>query len=134
MEKKYEILKDTEKDFFGHNVYRIRALKDFGNVKKGDIGGYVESEYNLSQEGDCWIYNNATACENSIVSGNSEIKDHAIVCVHAEIKDHAVVCGNSVVKDCAVVCGNSIVSGNSVVKEFDKVYGNTVVCGDIKLD
>jgi len=122
MEKKYEILKDTEKDFFGHNVYRIRALKDFGNVKKGDIGGYVESEYNLSQEGDCWIYNNATACENSIVSGN------------AVVKDCAVVCGNSVVKDCAVVCGNSIVSGNSVVKEFDKVYGNTVVCGDIKLD
>lgn len=110
MEKKYEILKDTEINFFGKKIYRIKALKDFAYVKKGDIGGFVESEENLSQEGDCWIYGNAIVCDNSIV------------------------CGNSVVKDCAVVCGNSIVSGNAVVKEFDKVYGNTVVCGDIKLD
>jgi len=110
MEKKYEILKDTKIKFLRREVYRIRALKDFSDVKKGDIGGYVESEKNLSQEGDCWIYGKAVACDNS------------------------EVCGNSVVKDCAVVCGNSIVSGNSVVKEFDKVYGNTVVCGDIKLD
>lgn len=24
-------------------VFRIRALKDFGDVKNGDLGGYVES-------------------------------------------------------------------------------------------
>ena len=46
MEKKYEILKDTKEFYFGREIYRIRALKDFGNVKKGDIGGYVESEEN----------------------------------------------------------------------------------------
>ena len=121
MEKKYEILKDTEKDFFGHNVYRIKALKDFGNVKKGDIGGFVESRNNLSQEGDCWIYNNATACDYAKVCGNAVVKTYATAC------ENSIVSGNAVVKDCAVVCGNS------EIKDYAVVCGNAVVCGDIKL-
>lgn len=121
MEKKYEILKDTEKDFFGHNVYRIKALRDFSDVKKGDIGGYVESEKNLSQEGDCWIYDNAIACDNSIVCGNAVVKTYATAC------ENSIVSGNAVVKDCAVVCGNS------EIKDYAVVCGNAVVCGDIKL-
>jgi len=40
-------------------LYRIRALKDFGDVKKGDIGGYIQSKSNLSQEGNVWIYDAA---------------------------------------------------------------------------
>ena len=43
---KYELIKTPE-------MYQIRALKTFANVKAGDLGGYVESEHNLSQEGDC---------------------------------------------------------------------------------
>jgi len=39
-------------------LYRIRALKDFENVKNGDLGGYIRSENNLSQEGNCWVYKN----------------------------------------------------------------------------
>lgn len=49
-----------------------RALKDFGNVKKGDIGGFVESEDNLSQDDDCWIYDNAVVC------GNARIKNENV--------------------------------------------------------
>ena len=38
--KKYEILMDEENtiEWYGSVLYRIRALKDFGDVKKGDIG------------------------------------------------------------------------------------------------
>ena len=43
MEKKYEMFKEKETDV----LYRIRALRDFGYVKKGDIGGYIEKEENL---------------------------------------------------------------------------------------
>lgn len=50
---------------------RIQALKDFSNVKVGDIGGYVESEDNLSHEGDCWIYDNARISSRARVSGNA---------------------------------------------------------------
>ena len=42
--KKYELLKDKHIEYRGKTLYRIKALRDFYNVKKGDIGGYVESE------------------------------------------------------------------------------------------
>jgi hypothetical protein len=51
-------LTDEKLSWYGRKLYRIQALKDFGYVKAGDFGGWVESESNLSQEGDCWIYDN----------------------------------------------------------------------------
>ena len=45
----------------GRTVKRIMAVRDFGNVKKGDIGGFVEWTSNLSQCGNCWIADNAIA-------------------------------------------------------------------------
>lgn len=39
------------------SLWRIRALKSFGKVKEGDIGGLIKSEDNLSQRGqllDLW--------------------------------------------------------------------------------
>ena len=48
MEKKYKLTKESI-NRWGKTLYRIEALKDFGNVKKGDKGGYIESEVNLSQ-------------------------------------------------------------------------------------
>ena len=68
MIKKYELtneeLKVIDDDISPYGmystiVYRIRALKDFGDVKAGDLGGYVNSEENLSHEGNCWIYDDA---------------------------------------------------------------------------
>ena len=56
--KKYELTEEVNKQ----GLHRIRALRDIQRygVKKGDLGGFVEREYNLSQEGDCWIADNAT--------------------------------------------------------------------------
>ena len=48
---KYRITDNTI-EHNGHIIHRIQALKDFGNVKKGEVGGYIESEENLSQKGD----------------------------------------------------------------------------------
>ena len=43
MLRKYEFTDDTiEVD--GHTLYRIRSLRSFGDVKEGDIGGYIEDE------------------------------------------------------------------------------------------
>ena len=50
------ILKDEVIEFDGRKLYRIKALKDFNNVKEGELGGYIESEQNLSQEGNAWVY------------------------------------------------------------------------------
>ena len=48
---KYILIKDNYSDF-----YRLKALKNFLDVKRGDLGGYVEGYHNLSQSGDYWIY------------------------------------------------------------------------------
>ena len=48
--KKYILYKQES-----NGLWRIRACKDFGTVKKGEFGGLVESESNLSHEGTCWI-------------------------------------------------------------------------------
>lgn len=61
--KKYELLADDTIEFYGRTLHRIKACKDFGNVKSGELGGYIESENNLSQVGDCWVYGNACVME-----------------------------------------------------------------------
>lgn len=51
-EKKYK-LTDECITIGKHKLYRIEALKDFGDVHKGEKGGFIGSEVNLSQYGDC---------------------------------------------------------------------------------
>ena len=69
MEKKYEILEDSAKKVESTiddvTVYRIKALKDFNDVKKGDLGGFIQNEMNLSQDGNCWVYNDRLSCRSS---------------------------------------------------------------------
>lgn len=62
--KKYELLKDDCIEVDGHVLHRIKALKDFDNVKAGELGGYVGSEFNLSQDNNCWVYNNEVIHKN----------------------------------------------------------------------
>jgi hypothetical protein len=51
---KYKLTNETKKHGEA-TLYRIQALKDFGAVKAGDLGGWVANRCNLSQEGDCWV-------------------------------------------------------------------------------
>ena len=70
---KYEILKDEFIEFNDRKLYRIKALKDFRDVKKGAVGGYIESEKNLSREGDAWVYGDARVSGNAQVYGNNAV-------------------------------------------------------------
>ena len=50
--KKYELVKSSKIVYGGTTLYRIKALIDIPNiVKAGELGGYIESEKNLSHEG-----------------------------------------------------------------------------------
>lgn len=40
-------------------LHRIRAVEEFGLVKVGDLGGWIEKEENLSHEGKAWVRGNA---------------------------------------------------------------------------
>lgn len=61
--KKYKLTDETIQ-VGGHTLHRIEALTDFSNAHKGEKGGFVESEDNLSQSNDCWVYDEG-ACDGS---------------------------------------------------------------------
>lgn len=73
MEKKYKLTEETL-EIDGHVLHRIMALRDFGDVRKGDFGGWVENEDNLSHDDDCWVYNNAQVYGEARVCGEAVIK------------------------------------------------------------
>ena len=91
MEKKYKL---TEETFAvdGHVLHRIKALRDFGNVKKGDIGGWIEGQENLSHDDDCWVYGYAE------VYGEAKVYGYAEVCGEAKVYGEAEVHGNAEVE------------------------------------
>lgn len=69
--KKYEFTGEV-KVKFGVTLKRIRAIIDFGNVKKGEIGGFIEKEENLSHENSAWIYGSARVSGDAEVSGDAD--------------------------------------------------------------
>ena len=69
--KKYELTAEfIEK--WGKKLFRIKALISFGSVEAGKLGGYVEKEDNLAQDGDAWVYGDAWVCGNARVYGNAD--------------------------------------------------------------
>ena len=129
MGKKFELTTDT-KIHFGRKLFRIKALVSFRNVQVGDLGGYVESEKNLSQSGDAWVYGDAEVYGNAWVCGNAWVYDNARVYGDAEVYGNARVYGDAEVCGNAWVCGNAEVYGNARVYGDAWVCGNAEVCGD----
>ena len=76
MNKKFELTTDT-KMFLGRKLFRIKALISFGNVKSGDLGGYVEKESNLSHDNNAWISSNAKVSGDARVYGNAKVSGNA---------------------------------------------------------
>lgn len=71
--KKYRLT--DEKIIVGcRTLYRIQALRDFGDVKEGEFGGWIESEKNLSHEGS------ARVSDNARVYGDADIKTTGDIC------------------------------------------------------
>ena len=126
MEKKYKLTEETI-NIGGTALYRIEALRDFGDVKKGDKGGFIEKEENLSQSDDCWVYDNA------MVYGNARVCENAVVCGYARVYDNARVYNNAVVGGKAVVYGNAVVDWYAVIYGNAEVYDNAVVGGNAEI-
>jgi NDP-sugar pyrophosphorylase family protein len=107
---KYILIRD---DSYWCNNYcrRIKALKDFSNVSKGDLGGYVHGYRNLSQEGDCWIYDEAVVMDFARVSGNAKI------CDYATVKETAKVSGNVQISENAWIIGDTEITGEAKISK-----------------
>ena len=113
MNKKYELTDETI-NHYGVVLHRIKALRSFSDVEAGDLGGYIQSEDNLSHEGDCWI------------SGNAIVKDEG------KLLDNAIVCGNAIVRGNANIYNKAIVITGII--EGSTINGDVVIlCKDICL-
>jgi len=86
MDKKYTLTDDSIV-VNGKKLYRIKALRSFSDIKKGDLGGYVESELNLSHNGKCWVSGNAKVSDNAKVSGNAWVYGNSRVFGNAVITE-----------------------------------------------
>ena len=70
---------------------------------------------NLSQDGNAWVYDNATICENATVFENAAVSGNAWIGGHATVVGDAKVYENSTVFENARVGGNATVRGNARV-------------------
>ena len=109
--KKYDFTGETLK-WYGRTLSRIRALKDFGDVEAGDLGGWIEKEENLSHEGEAEVY------------GEAKVYGEARVCGQAE------VCGNAVIKSMSdYITISPIGSRDDTTTAFRTADGVRVKCG-----
>lgn len=129
MQRKYE-LTDQGTFYDDRLVIRIRALRDFADVKKGDLGGFIEEEENLAHSGNCWVYDKAMVCGKARVRDNATIRDSAVVSREAVVHNDAVVGGTALVTGRARILGNATVQGAARVSGSASVVNHAVVQGD----
>ena len=129
-EKKYRLTDETNEIQLGGStekfkVYRIQALRELTHFKRknpitihvGDLGGWVESERNLSHEGESWIADEAVAFMNGRVEDD------------AYVAGTAAVFGNSFVKNTASVRGDAEIFDRAVISDSGRIWGNGAVGG-----
>ena len=138
MNKKYELTNESIR-YAGRTLYRIRALRGFGDVKTGDLGGFVESERNLSHDGDCWIFNNAKAIDFSFVGENAELRHESLargfarILWNSAVHDKSAVGDSAEIRDSALILDRAYVGGNTIVGGGAMVGGEACLLGDAHL-
>ena len=121
--KKYELIEESKTYFEEREIFRIRALKDFRNVRAGDVGGWVCSYDNLSQEGYCWIYGNAKCLDNAMVSDNAMMIDNSKMFDNSRMYDNAIMCDNSMMYNKTRMFSNAIMGDNAIMYD-DAIIGD----------
>ena len=123
----------------GITLRRIRATMDFTlkcglKVLKGENGGWIEKERNLS--GDAWasdnalVYDNARVYDDAWVSGDARVYENAMVYGDACVNNNARVYGNAQVYDTAIVFGSAHIYGNAWVSGYARISGDARVYDD----
>lgn len=128
---KYRILENEHFQGKDRTLYRIQAVRSFKGVREGDMGGFLESERNLSHDGNAWVGGNAKAYGETCVFENGRLLDTAHA-INAWIEGNSVVFQNARLKGTRVegsakVGGEALVDGWAWIKDNARVLGNTEV-------
>lgn len=152
MKPKYELTDQSIDLGKGRKAFRIKALRDIDTnycpVDEGELGGYVMSTENLSQEGGCWIFPNgvvygeAQVTENAVVGSPGVARAKATVNERAKVRGDATVVPHTqdiIIGDDATIEGDATVhggfiGGNARITDNACVYSCGRIEGDIVMD
>ena len=125
--KKYEITDIAHPD--NSTLYRIKALIDIPGrgVKAGDLGGYIQSENNLSQDGNGWVSGNGRVTDNGRVIDNGSVTGYGLVAGYGLVTDNGCVTGNGCVTSYGRVTDNGLVTDNGCVTGYGRVFGDAMI-------
>lgn len=108
---------------------QVEALETFTTIdgtliKAGSLGGWIETESNLSQEGQCWLDSKSSAIDRSQIKGNAYIEN-------SNLFDDSIATGDAYLNysslfDSSVVYGKSKVHF-SHIKKHSMLGGNSEV-------
>ncbi|MGL5700048.1 MAG: YdcK family protein [Kluyvera sp.] len=132
--KKYRLSEDSRTVHVGTPgatesivVRQIIALRDFADVSAGAFGGWVDTENTLSQEGDCWIYD-----QNSLVYAGAQISGNARLTRTCEVSQGAQISGHAWV-DAGRISQHARISDQACVHD-SQIHGSCHIFGDAQID
>lgn len=152
--KKYQILEDDfikvhtfkscisdgETSIVEIKLYRIQALKTFTKpggfnpvVHVGELGGYVEVEDNLSQDGNCWLFDKARVKDGGKVLDDAIVYDKCLVSKNSIIRGRSVVGGHCFVTNQSVIIDSKL-EGNVIVNGHSTIHSGAYLYGEIGVD
>ena len=158
MEKKYVLTEESRiiNSWYGREITlrKIVAIKDFDvsclqslrifvgdqshierkivikHIKAGDSGGWIESESNLSQEGNAWVDKGAVVFDKSVVKDDSWVGGEKTA-----IAGRVIVCDESIVfsddRD-RIRTNRTEVVGNIIIRGYSKITSSLSGEGIVK--
>jgi carbonic anhydrase/acetyltransferase-like protein (isoleucine patch superfamily) len=129
------------KPYLGVNIIlnQIVAVEDIPQhgVKKGTIGGWVESYNNLQDnawiEGDALVMDNACVSGYAKISGNAHVSENAKISGNVQVSEDVHIYGSAQVSGDAQIYGSAIILDRARISGNVKVYGRTYISGDAQV-
>jgi carbonic anhydrase/acetyltransferase-like protein (isoleucine patch superfamily) len=135
---------------YNHGRCRLALLRQIvakrnirPDVAIGTVGGWIERESNLGENGSCWIYPDCYVCDYAVVADESTIRDYSSITGHATVIGESRIWGNVHISGAALVedaslLYNVIATDNAVIKgacasRNVSLYDNSVVEGRVYL-
>jgi hypothetical protein len=117
--KKYELINPIKNGTT--TLWRLKAIRSFGDVKKGQLGGHVENDYNLSHNGSCWLYNGAWCFDQAKIEGDARVLIGSYINNDARLYGSATVKGGRIYDYCQI--GGAVIVEGTLMGEVN-LFGN----------
>ena len=127
--KKYEFTGETKRVELWNRtatLHRIKATVEFGFVKVGELGGWIEKEENLSHEGKAWVCDDAEVWGNAKVCGDAEVflASHVLVMGSVGSRNDFTTFFRDKDNEITVKCGCFLGKIDKFLEKVTQTHGN----------